>query len=159
MAYAWINTIFNFLAGGQYNSSPQTIGNGQTGPLQTDQYSRLLTVPAPAIAGVSTGTTLGASILAPSQAVKTSPGSLYQLNGSNPSANGRWIYVFDLVAVPANGTSPTVVPQYVAPNASFFYDYRLNPRVFATGIVWAISTSGTSFTLDTTQFWVEAERI
>ena len=158
MAANWLGTVFNFLAGAQYSSNPTPIADGSTGPLLVDKYGRLVMVAVGPGSAVSSGanTWRDAGAYANSGVVKASAGTLYLLFGPSGSASKRWLQIFDLAAVPANGVAPIFeVP--VSPGAVANLDLPRG-RSFVNGICWAGSTTSGTLTVATdTPFWINAE--
>ena len=157
---AWFGQIFNFLAGGQYNSSPTAITPGSTGPVMVDQYGRLYTAPFVPVAGVSLGTTWADSgALVNSLNVKTTPGNLLQVVGFNDTASVVYLHIFNAASLPANGTAPRTAFK-IAANANFSFDLSARSRSFATGIVLAGSTTSATLTVSTnTPLFIGAEYV
>lgn len=87
--------------------------------------------------------------------IKASAGHLESIFASfDGGAAVRWLQVFDAAAVPVNGTRPTL-NGIVGPNGivSFSLTDPADPsatpgRAYATGIVWAISSTAAALTID-----------
>ena len=77
--------------------------------------------------------------------------NVFSTNGST-----QYIFVFDLGAVPANGTPPVGPVLAVGASGSSAFLY-MPPRVMQTGIVVANSTSATSFTAGAADCWFDVQ--
>lgn len=157
---AWLNNVFNFLAGGQYTQAPVAVTTGTTAPLLIDAYGRLVTVSVGAGTPVATGGSsfYDTTVLAPSGVIKASSGSLYLVVGANESANKRWLMLFNATSLPVNGTAP--VYQFPVPTLAPFSLDLPRGRTFSTGIVWAASSTAATLTVDVaTPFWLNAEYV
>ena len=158
MAAAWLNQVFNFLAGAQYATSPSAITPGSSGPLLCDQYARLYTVPFVPVAGTPHGTLWADSgALVTSLTVKSTPGNVLQLIGYNAGAAG-FIQVHNAVSLPTNGTAP-VYTFPVPAGVAFSLDLSARPRSFATGIVVVLSSTGPTLTSVATSLWANVEYV
>lgn len=92
--------------------------------------------------------TTAANALATNAVVTTSPAKLYTINGYS---SGTYILLFDLTAVPANGT--TAFMTIPVNSGQFYYDVQ-DGIPFYTGVVAVASTTATTLTIDAanTQF-------
>ena len=61
------------------------------------------------------------TVLEASRIIKTSPGVLYLVTGLNTLAATQYILVFDAVALPDEGTAPTI-PIHTARMRNFFWE-------------------------------------
>lgn len=88
---------------------------------------------------------------------KSSAGKFYQLNGFSNKGTKRYFMLFDSASVPSNGVSSWMCLNVPA-NGTFSIDYT-RPRVFTSGLSWAISTTPDTLTIDTATgaFWAQAE--
>ena len=148
---AWIGNIFNFLAGGQYTTSPAPITPGSSGPLLCDQYGRLVVLTSPVGAPVNTGTTwVDPAIGTPltyQRVVSATAKSLYLAFGMNEGTSDRWFMLFDSSALPSPGAQPTVA--FKVPAGQPFSLEFTRPRAFLNGIAWNISSTAGTLTSDT----------
>jgi hypothetical protein len=91
--------------------------------------------------------------------VSTSATVLYKLSATNKSAsNTLFIQLFDAATVPGNGAVPLMMPLAVAPSSTA--EVSLAPQSVgaghllglptSSGLVWAVSTTAASLTLDST---------
>lgn len=87
----------------------------------------------------------GAQAFAKSQAVAGAK-KLYSVTGYNSNASAQYILLFDLAALPANGTIPLLALQAVGKNA-FSWDFGPEGMSMAAGVVVANSSNDTSLTL------------
>lgn len=89
--------------------------------------------------------------------VKAAGGTLFHLSGYSES-NG-YLHVFDAAALPANGTAPTLAPVLLWAGWSVTLPLPPRGRVFKIGIVWAVSSTADTLTLDTAgRAFVNAQR-
>lgn len=80
--------------------------------------------------------------------VKTTPCTLLHLSGYSES-NG-FLHVFDAAALPPNGTKPSHAPVLIWSWWQIALPLPSRGRPFKTGLVWAVSTTAESLTLDPT---------
>lgn len=92
--------------------------------------------------------------------IKAAAGKLLSLRWLNQSAATIYLQLFNAVAVPANGTVPSVAPIAIPPMGAIETNGELFPdgwTPFATGISWAASTTvGTLTQTATSPLWVTA---
>ncbi len=73
---------------------------------------------------------------------------------SNKGASALYLMVFDATAVPANNAVPVVQPLVVPASGQAFVDFTdrggqgLAGLVLSTGLVWAVSTTQATLTVD-----------
>ena len=88
--------------------------------------------------------------------IKASAGQLLQIDALNANAAVRFLHIFDLAAVPANGTAPDYNPLPVtgggAGVVAFFWGDSGLPM--GTGIVVAVSTTRVTLTLAGADMWI-----
>jgi hypothetical protein len=96
------------------------------------------------------------SISAASGVIKASAGKLYRLKITNDNAAARWFQLFNLTAVPADTTVPTVSVQVPA-NTTIPLEWGDMGKYFSTGISWSNSTTGGQKTLAGTDMHVDAQ--
>lgn len=72
--------------------------------------------------------------------------AIFGFYGYSKNAALCWLHVFDLAALPANGTEPTLPPIPVQPNSGVAIDWS-EPRKFANGFVVALSTTEATLTI------------
>ncbi len=132
---------------GRFQAIPQTLSDGEDGPVQVDNTGRLVTTSTPG------GVTLVAfdpplsfnSIgggLATSGVIRASPGTLLDVNGYNASGETRFFQLFNTVAVPPDTTVPATIPIEVAAGTHFSITFADSQgQTFSTGITWASSTT------------------
>lgn len=110
------------------------------------------------------GTTVPASValteltggaLVASAVIKNSAGVIYRLSGINNNAAIRYIQLFNLAAVPADGVAPSFVYQ-VAPTSSFSIDFGVFGRRHSTGICICTSTTLATKTIGAADMWFNA---
>lgn len=81
---------------------------------------------------------------------------LARVFGSNEGAAARWLMIFNQSGVPANGTEPRYA--IAVPAGQSFSLSLAEPRFFHNGIVWMVSSTAGSLTLDAAAtFRVNAE--
>ncbi len=91
--------------------------------------------------------------LAPVSTPIVVPTTLAEIHGYNASGALRYFQIFDAVGVPANGTVPR--ESFPIPDGSNF-DFEPDEQ-YRAGVVWAISTTGPTLTLDVAaKFWTRA---
>lgn len=92
--------------------------------------------------------------------ITLAPRKLLEFTGINTSGSTRYIMLFDLDAVPANGTVPKVCPVPVASGAAFTYTPPGGFLQFTTGITWASSTTLATLTITVAaDVWLTAAHI
>lgn len=90
--------------------------------------------------------------------VKAAPGVLHSVFGANNAAALRYVHIFNLVALPANGTAPGFTPIIVPPATNFSVVFPRG-RTFATGIVIASSSTYATLTITlAADMWLSGER-
>lgn len=109
--------------------------------------------------GASGGAASFSRIRGSSGVVKAAAGNLLQIYANYDTAGGagtRWLMIFDAAALPANGTAPTLaaiplvgVDTIASLDVTNSSDPPSSPgKPMATGIVWAISSTKNTLTLD-----------
>ena len=89
--------------------------------------------------------------LAASGVIKSAPGALWQVFGTNSGAAALWFQVFDAAAGPVAGNVP-LLRAYVPAGGTFSLtltdaaDPSPPGRPFATGIAWGVSTTADTYT-------------
>jgi hypothetical protein len=78
--------------------------------------------------------------------VKATPCTLLHLSGYSESSG--YLQVFDANALPANGTKPTLAPAPIWWGWTIALPLPPRGRVFKNGVVWAVSTTAETLTLD-----------
>lgn len=159
-AYAWIGQIFNFLAGGAFNTAPTPLQSGSGGPLLCDQYGRLVVttnVPnGPVVNSAGQMLWSDSSAYAGTGVIKGSACTLYQLVFQNDTVATSWVQLFDKASAPLGGD----VPKYTfkAPTTGAGQIVFPNGRAFALGLSWGISSTGGTFTAAGSPLgWVNAQ--
>jgi hypothetical protein len=152
----WETAIFNWLGSGRYNATPPTLAPGSLGEFQLDANGSLKVRFADPVVQWVDPTSLAAGGV-----IKSSAGSLYQLFGSNEGSNKTWVQVFDATSVP-NGGEGGPTPIFTIPvEAQATFSLELpRGRSFASGIVWAASSSPALLSRDMyAQIWANAEYV
>lgn len=156
MTAPFTTTIFQWMGFARYNTSPQVTANGQPQELQSDVNGNLL-VNVASYGGASPASWTD-TVNTYQQVVKNAAGKLYSMSGSNEGTTKRWIQIFDAVAVPSNGAVPKMQLAVFA-GGTFSIDLPRG-RAFSSGIVWAISSTTASLTIDNAAtFFVNAEAV
>lgn len=138
-------TVFKWLGFGRYNAVLPTIANGQAAEMQVDRRGRLRVVTS---ADDSASELLyDDSAVGYRRIVKASAGEVAYMIAANGGASDRWLHVFNASGYPADGSSPLFRLKVVAGQTGAL-DLPLR-RAFATGIVWAVSSTFSTLTLDT----------
>lgn len=89
--------------------------------------------------------------------VKASPGTLLFLSCFAESSG--YLHVFDNKALPPNGTKPTLAPMPLWWGWSMTLPLPARGRAFKNGLVWAVSSTAETLTLDLTgRAFVNAQR-
>jgi hypothetical protein len=143
-----LNTLFQFLAFARFNPSAPTVQSGQPAELQCDALGNLNVN----IAGY--GGTLAPQWADPLQlgyqgVAKNAAGKLGTIYGSNEASTGKvWLMVFDKATYAVQGD----VPKFQIPLAAGQDRLWLlrQPRPFANGIVWGVSSTPGVYTPATT---------
>lgn len=89
-------------------------------------------------------------------AVFVGPGTLSLLSGFNPSANLRYLQVFDKGSAATLGNVP-VQSILVPAQSNFSWVPSAQAAPFAAGCVWGVSSTPNTFTAAADLFWVRAE--
>lgn len=89
---------------------------------------------------------VNASAPSNSRVIKASPGTLLTLQAYNSSGSTVYLQVFDAVAMPLDGTIPTLAPVTLPSDSIASIDFGQRGRPFSTGIVAAFSSSPTFLT-------------
>lgn len=148
---AWTDTVFKMVTLLRRNTITPSIENGATSELQCDGQGRLLVnAQSPNTIWADGGTS------AATKTIKGSSGRLYQIFGRNVGTAATYIFVFDAVTKPANGSlAEMFVPVKVEGGAAFSIDLP-RPRSFANGLTWAASSTDTSLTYASSATFVVA---
>ena len=151
MSASLIGRLLNLLTYGRHLSSARTLENGETAELWLARDGSVVVSkidPARLIEYTS-------GALATSGQISNSAARLIELHVHNRNANERFLHLFNLTAVPVAGTTPRY-PLAIPGNssASITFDARMT---FATGIVWACSTTFDELAIsETSDLWVQA---
>jgi hypothetical protein len=147
-------TMFQFLGFARYNTTPPTTLNGQPTELQCDAQGNLNVN----LAGYGgSAASLWFDGMGFQGIAKNAPGKLGTVYASNEGSAGKvWLMIFDKPTNPANGDVPKVqLP--LAAGEDKLWPFR-QPRAFALGIVWGVSsTPGVYTALTTAQVWMNVE--
>jgi len=129
---------------------PVAVAAGDRVNLSADEHGRLL-VQGGALSQFDPGAE------ATNGVIKASAGLLYRLYGYKTNVAAEYIQLHNLAAAPGAGAVP-VVSMLVPTTTWFSIDYMLSPRVFSTGITWALSSTGPTHTaVAGTTVWANAE--
>jgi len=82
----------------------------------------------------------------PQRVVRASPSTLLFLSCFAESSG--YLHVFDAKELPANGTKPTLAPMQLWWGWSTTLPLPVRGRAFKNGIVWAVSSTAETLTLD-----------
>ena len=96
------------------------------------------------------------SAYAASLVIKSSPGTLYGLQGYNSKASAQFVLVFDAASLPAEGTAPKIIIPVNA-TSDFSLDFGEHGREFEVGIVVCNSSTGPTKTIGSADIWVDAQ--
>ena len=81
-----------------------------------------------------------------SRVITTAPSKLMRLSGSNTHSADIWVQLFDLAAVPANGTAP-IHEQVAFAGLPYDIDFGIIGKPFANGIVAVASSTAQALTI------------
>lgn len=140
---AWLDTIFKFIGHARRNTVTPSVTNGSTSELQCDEQGRLL-VNTSVANKVWSHPPTASSAKEASRIVKASSGVLYSFVAYNANASKRWLQFFNSTTVPSNGALPRLV---VPIEADGIASGGFESMPFATGLVWALSTTEDTLTI------------
>lgn len=89
---------------------------------------------------------LNAAAASSNKVVKASAGRLFRVSAFNSSGGKVYLQVFDAIAMPLDGTIPTLAPVAIAADGTATIDFGTRGRPFTTGIVVAGSSTGATLT-------------
>lgn len=139
---------------GQYLAAAPALPNGALGPLRVDSDSVLLVRDTSGGGGITWNQT---NDPADNFRVLTAAEShLLSIVGFNLSAFVRYLHIFDVAFLPANGTAPNYTPIEVLPLSNFALTCEPTSAGFhfIAGITWAVSsTAGTLTSVGTPDFF------
>ena len=116
-------------------------------PLHVDSTGRLRV-------GVVELTNATSTALEASRVVKASAGRLYGAAGYSTSAG--FLHIYNSTSLPADGGTPVVAFPITA-DTPWSIEYGVNGRVFSTGIVIGLSSTGPTKTLGSASLWIDAQ--
>lgn len=121
--------------------------NGDTQPVSLTKIVAWLTQLATDGVAGNNGDSAASSAGSPteSQVVKAGAGVLYSVRAYNNTGSTIYLQVFDAVAVPADGVTPTLAPRNIAANSWGEIDLGVG-RTFTNGISLAASSTPTVLT-------------
>jgi len=146
---SWVDQVFKWLGYAQYNASPTTRAEGEVGPLQSDTAGNLLV--AGALTGPVPASRYRVATLTYQGVIVAAPRQLIAIHGYNASGANSTLMLFNLAAVPANGTTP--FDRIFVPDGQSFSYEPAYPDEYSTGICWAASSSDDTLTIDNTATW------
>lgn len=138
---------------GIFVAVPPALVDGQRANLRVDSDAVLLvrdTGPLAVVTAFDSGADVDSAV------IKAAAGNLFQITAFNANAATRFLHIFDLAAVPANGTAPDWVPIPVPTNQSVAHFFGEEGLPFGTGITIAVSTTRTTLTLAGADMWISA---
>lgn len=138
---SFTDSIFKFTTLLRRSVTPPSPADGTLQEMLCDGAGRLL------VNADATGTLWqDAGAAAASRTVKGSAGKLYQMFGYNSGGSDVWLFIFNAIAVPGNGsTAELFTPIKIAAGTHFALDL-IRPRDFITGLTWAASSTAGTFT-------------
>jgi hypothetical protein len=104
------------------------------------------------------GTHVGSAALEKSHVISTAPCAVRYVKALNSGAGAAWLHVFDLAALPSNGTAPDRTPIPVAAGSVNGDTWGDRGTPFAVGCVVALSSTLDTLTLIAgSEAWFDAE--
>jgi len=138
-------------------STVKTLDDGPYRTARCDDEGRLEVVVTPGAAASAVHLTNVKTVAyAASLVISAAPATLYGLTGYNSKNTGQFIQLFNLTALPADATVPSVV-LWVDALSSFSLDFGVNGRYFSTGIVLSNSSTGPTKTIGAADLWIDAQ--
>jgi len=140
---AWLDTVFKFIGLNRYNTITPALTNGQTCESQCDASGRLL------VNVQSTNTVWSdTGAQAAEKLVKSGAGKVYRIEGRNTSGSTKYIFFFNALARPSNGSTGEIFFPFKVLAGDRFTLTLDRPRAFATGLFWSTSSTDSTFTYD-----------
>lgn len=115
------------------------------------------TVHSPIPAGNIPVTNYSSDNLLDKGVVAFSPCIIKEVRVTNASGGTRYLHLFNMAAVPADGTVPSLIPVPILNGATVSITYPNGGRYFSTGLSWCSSTTQTAKTLGGVDFWLEVD--
>ena len=141
-------------ARGKFQAVPQTLSDGEEGPIQIDNTGAVVVTSSGGGAVVvtfdppSTYNSIASGSLEDSDVVNAAPATVLDVNGFNASASVRFFQLFNTVAVPGNGATPFTIPIQIPAGVHFSITFADGQgQSFDTGVSWASSTTQLDLTL------------
>jgi hypothetical protein len=129
-----------------------TLADGDVSPLALDTSGRLIV--SPGVMGAVSPYDSGGVVA--SLVVKASAGVLHSIFGYNNAAGTRYIQLFNLAALPANGVAPDFAPIVVPAGGNFSVEFAKG-WVASAGIVLVSSTTILTKTISAAEVWFSGE--
>lgn len=115
------------------------------------------TLQSPTPAGHMPVTNYSSDLLLDKDVVLAKPIIVREIRLTNAAAATRYAHFFDMTAVPADGTTPSLIPVPVVPGATLSYSFPGGGKYFRNGFAWCSSSTQSTKTLAGSDFWVEVD--
>lgn len=142
----------NVLPMAVFLAAPPVRANGQAGPLLSDSAGNLK------VASVPVAPTAGnrfTSVAYEASHVSAGAKALRAAFVSSKAAAAGFLFVYDLAALPANGTLPDFPPIPIPVGPAFVSLDLAEERAMANGVVLAFSSTQATLTIGTADCWFE----
>ena len=117
------------------------------------------TVHSPIPAGHIPVTNYSSDNLSDKGVAALSPCIIKEIRVTNASGGTRYLHLFNMSVVPADGSTPSLIPIPILNGATVSISYPEGGRYFSTGLSWCSSTTQTTKTLGGADFWLEADYV
>jgi len=86
------------------------------------------------------------------------PCIIKEIRVTNASGGTRYLHLFNMSVVPADGSTPSLIPIPILNGSTVSIGYTEGGRYFSTGLSWCSSTTQATKTLGGgADFWLEAD--
>lgn len=144
MLRKFVSRVLGVYPFGQYNAVDPVLTEDQAVMLRVDQAGKLLTGQQTVVVTFPGGTWVPAVAAAPANSgvIRNVATTAFQTMASNSHATiTYYLMLFDLAAVPANGTAPRLPVVTLPAGQAIVVPHGLNGLACAHGWVWAASTT------------------
>lgn len=140
---SWLDTIFKMTPLARRNTTTPSPINGEAVELQCGPDGRLLvTTESPNTLWADGGTVIA------TRTIKAAAGKLYQLVIKNAGGSDQYIFFYNAIVKPADGSSAHIFTPFKVKAGEQLVLVLPRARAFSVGLTWAVSSTDATLTYD-----------